>query len=281
MKRLLLLSILGILTISTLFAQENTILWKISGKDLKADSYLLGTIHMLCEENFHMPEKIKTAAKESDQVIFEVNLFDPAVMAKAQELIMKPNPDFFKDYDPNKIKLIDSVLTANQLSIKMFDMVSPSTLISLLALKSFDCQDPTKIKSVENEIFGLMQGKKTGEFETLEFQMDLLSKLATPDYYYNYLKNLDKYTPIAKNLSKVYLNEDLSALKNMFENTDYMSQKEYDIMLTDRNIKWVEELPAKIQNTKTLIAVGAGHLVGEKGLIKLLQDKGYTLTPIK
>jgi uncharacterized protein YbaP (TraB family) len=52
-------------------------------------------------------------------------------------------------------------------------------------------------------------------------------------------------------------------------------------LLDQRNIKWVEYLSPQFQQTSFFVAVGAGHLGGEKGLIKLLRNQGYTVTPIR
>lgn len=281
MKKLLLSIGFALLCISSSLAQENSLLWKISGKDLKTESYILGTIHIMCEENFNIPEKVKKATAEVDQIIFEVDLSNPEAAAKAQQLAMTPNTTFFENYDPKKLAYIDSALTSHQFSIKMFDMVAPSTMISLLTLKSFACADPTKIKMMEAEIKALGANKKISDLESLDFQMDLLGKLATPNYFYEYFKNYNEFQGISQQMVDYYNTENIEGLKSIFQNTKYMSKDQFDAMLTNRNTKWVQDIPAKIQNTKSLIAVGAGHLVGDLGIIKLLRDKGYTLTPVK
>lgn len=281
MKKIILSIGITLLSITYLKAQENALLWKISGKDLKTESYILGTIHIMCEENFNIPDKVKKATTEVDQVIFEVDLSTPDAIATAQKLAMTPNTKFFENYDSQKLAYIDSALTSHELSIKVFDMVAPTTVISLLTLKSFACADLSKVKMMEAEIKTLAAGKKITDLETIDFQMDLLTKLATPDYFYDYYKNYDEYKGLSHQMVEYYNAEDLKGLKSIFENSKYMSKDQLESMLVNRNVKWVEDIPAKIQNTKSLIAVGAGHLIGEKGIITLLRNKGYTLTPIK
>ena len=281
MKKIILSIGITLLSITYLKAQENALLWKISGKDLKTESYILGTIHIMCEENFNIPDKVKKATTEVDQVIFEVDLSTPEAIATAQKLAMTPNTKFFENYDSQKLAYIDSALTSHELSIKVFDMVAPTTVISLLTLKSFACADLSKVKMMEAEIKTLAAGKKITDLETIDFQMDLLTKLATPDYFYDYYKNYDEYKGLSHQMVEYYNAEDLKGLKSIFENSKYMSKDQLESMLVNRNVKWVEDIPAKIQNTKSLIAVGAGHLIGEKGIITLLRNKGYTLTPIK
>jgi uncharacterized protein YbaP (TraB family) len=116
MKKLFLIQLCTILSMATIFAQENSVLWKISGNNLKADSYLLGTIHILCPEDFVMHDKVKRVIGEVDQVIFEVDLFNPENTALMQQRMMSPTQDFLSNLKSDQIQLIDSVLTANQLS---------------------------------------------------------------------------------------------------------------------------------------------------------------------
>lgn len=280
MKRTFLVLIASLIAVFNVFAQENTLLWKISGKGLKQDAYLLGTLHILCPDDFSISEKVAKAITEVEQVIFEVNIADPNTAKLMQQAAMTPNIDFFKDYDPAKLKTIDSVLTMNQMSIKIFDMLNPSTVTSLLALKSFNCPNPMEVKSMENEIYTLAKDKSIGELETIEFQMSMLNQISTPDYFYNYLVNYEEGAALTSLLVNAYKAEDLEALAAIMMDTKYMPQEHIEIMLTQRNKNWVASLPSKIKNSKSLIAVGAGHLIGEEGLIKLLQKDGYTLTPI-
>ena len=51
-------------------------------------------------------------------------------------------------------------------------------------------------------------------------------------------------------------------------------------MLTDRNDRWVKVIQEKLSNTSTFYAVGAMHLVGEKGLIEQLKAAGYSVDAV-
>jgi uncharacterized protein len=54
-----------------------------------------------------------------------------------------------------------------------------------------------------------------------------------------------------------------------------------DVLLTNRNRNWVVKLNTLLKDKALVIAVGAGHLPGDKGLINLLRKEGYTLTPVE
>lgn len=60
MKKLSLMAIIAFIVATlTVRAQENAILWKISGNGLDKDSYILGTMHLMCEEDYLLKDKIK------------------------------------------------------------------------------------------------------------------------------------------------------------------------------------------------------------------------------
>ena len=79
----------------------------------------------------------------------------------------------------------------------------------------------------------------------------------------------------------VYKKQQITALEEMFSDKQFnLDEKNQDILLDKRNIDWVQQLNKILPATNIFIAVGAGHLVGEKGLIALLRKEGYTLRPL-
>ncbi|MCA5006821.1 TraB/GumN family protein [Sphingobacterium bovistauri] len=280
MKNIFVLFAFFNLLIASSFAQENSLLWKISGNNLKNDAYLLGTIHIMCPEDFVMLEKVKKAINDVDQVVYEVDLFNPENTKKMQDMMMVPVPNFFESLSDDKVKFIDSVLTANQMSIRMFDMLNPAMVMSLLTLKSFNCPNPMEVKSVEAEVNTLAEGKQKANLETIDFQLNMLNQIATPEYFYEYLKLYKEAEVLTNKMVQAYKSENLKSLNSIISDPKWMSPKVYDLMLTQRNKTWVDSIPTIISKSKTLIAVGAAHLVGEQGLIELLRDKGYTVAPI-
>ena len=52
-------------------------------------------------------------------------------------------------------------------------------------------------------------------------------------------------------------------------------------MIISRNNNWMKQLQPEMKNTNLLVVVGAGHLVGAKGILNQLKQAGYTVTPVK
>ena len=82
-------------------------------------------------------------------------------------------------------------------------------------------------------------------------------------------------------LVSAWKNGDMNTLTeyyNMsFDESNYGEISE-QVMLVNRNNKWVEQLVPRLTNEKLFIAVGALHLPEQHGLIKQLTDAGFTIT---
>ncbi len=60
-------------------AVNNTLLWRISGKNLAKPSYLFGTMHMLCADDIQLSDSLVNAIENADNVYLELdmdNLFE-------------------------------------------------------------------------------------------------------------------------------------------------------------------------------------------------------------
>lgn len=280
MKKFFLIA-LGLLCMTGLFAQDNTLLWKVSGNGLTKDSYVFGTLHMACADDFRIADKVKNALGVTDKIAFEVDVTKPENMQLVQGALA-PNPEFFNGLAVDKKQFIDSVLTSLQVPPMIFDQVSPVAVISMLAMKSFDCPDMNSIKMMEMELQALedAKGKTVEELETITFQMDLMSELFSAEDLYTYLKESGNMSELTKCMVKAYFEENIAELEEMMINTAYLSPEKQALLLDTRNEAWLEKMPAMMEADAYFFAVGAGHLVGEKGIVQLLKDKGYTLTPI-
>lgn len=263
------------------FAQGNSMLWKISGNGLKHDSYLFGTIHMLCPDDFEIKQKCLDALNASQKVVFEIDLSKSENLQTIQAFAA-PDLDFIKKFTESEVKSMDSILVAQQLSMKLLDYVSPVTMISLFSLKGFNCPDPTKLKSYETELATIAKekAKPIGELETLDFQFNLMKELVTPKLFMESVFQLDKYPALTAKMVAAYKSENLTELTELIQDPAWMTAEQREKLLNDRNINWTTIIPNLIRDEACFIAVGAGHLSGDKGVIALLKEKGYRVTAI-
>ena len=78
-----------------------------------------------------------------------------------------------------------------------------------------------------------------------------------------------------------YKKQQLDSIKSLMGKSESGEEKYDDLLLNNRNKNWVKQLKEIMKNESVFVAVGAGHLVGEKGLIKLLKKEGYKVEPLQ
>ena len=99
-----LLSLLGIVYCSTAFAQQpssKSLLWEISGNGLQEPSYLFGTIHMICKEDFLLSETAKQKFNSSKQVYLELDMDDPQLQMMMMQQLQLPSNESLKNMKGN------------------------------------------------------------------------------------------------------------------------------------------------------------------------------------
>src|SRR5690606_40314166 len=125
----------------------NSLVWKVSGNGLKKDSYLFGTIHMACEEDFRMNENAKAALGKVEQLVFELDISKQENLA-AMASYLKPDPNYFKDFDPAKRQWRVRNLTSRNLRPQSLAAMRPPAGFWLWPLSAFPCPVQTAVKGM-------------------------------------------------------------------------------------------------------------------------------------
>jgi uncharacterized protein YbaP (TraB family) len=82
-------------------------------------------------------------------------------------------------------------------------------------------------------------------------------------------------------LTKAYKDQELSKLEKLTLQEDSGMERFTEIMLYNRNEDWVKKLEKLMTEQALVVAVGAGHLPGNRGVINLLRKAGYKVEPVK
>ena len=265
-------------------AQEmnNTILWKIEGDSIKT-SYVFGTIHMLPKKDFKIKDKVKKAFQESDIVTLELDMDDPSFMKNFIKYSYLSEGETIKSYmDESEYEMMDIFLKKKlKLSMTQFSKAKPFLLMSSI-LTTFVGE---QLASYELTLInmGKESGKEIKGLETFASQIAAIDSQSYEEQIDGLIVMLKDYENISnsfKELVDLYKTEDIQALysksKIYFNNDLELEEK----LLNERNRNWIPEITKLSKAHKVFYAVGAAHLSGEQGILKLLIEKGYKVTPI-
>ena len=291
MKQFKILSALPLLFLSLLVTSQtaekvssinnnNSLLWKISGNGLSKPSYLFGTYHMLCKDQFIIKDKVKNALEKSDGIVAEVNFLDSTEIATMQKMMMGTKK-LSETLNEVQKKELDEALKLYGLSLQQADNFSLTLLYSLMALKAVDCP-PADIKTIDIELMQMAKasGKTIGALETMAGQIQIMEKAYSLQDVLKQMKNTEGNKTVYARLAAAYIAEDLVVLDELLKDPAFMTKDQEKYMLTLRNNSWVKSMPALMKNNSLFFAVGAGHLWGDEGVITLLTNMGYTVQPV-
>lgn len=269
---------------------ENTLLWKISGNGLAQPSYLFGTIHMLCADEALLSDSLKKIIGRSEQVYMEVdmdNLFEMLGMMKQMKMRNDTTwADLLSAEDYEKVKSYFEK-QSSLMPFSMMETFKPFLAASLLMESGIQCSSAVAMEQVI-----MAEAKKNKKqikgLETMASQMSIFDQIPYKLQAQQLVEYIDKSeagktedTKEYDELINAYREQDLKKLEEITIRSDMGLASFTDILLYNRNHNWVEKLKTLLPEKSLLIAVGAGHLPGEKGVINLLRKAGYTLTPIR
>ena len=260
-------------------AGNHSLLWKVSGNGLHRPSYLYGTIHLICEQDFIMTEKVKKAFEASQQLVIETNILDPNIGAIMQKAMAADVP-LSKKLSPQDYTTVDSILQLKcGIPLKPLDNYKLIATLSLLMQKAFPCETT---RSYEKAFIEMAQKEKRniGALEGLEEQADFLTKSYTDEQIISQVKAFDSSKEDMKQLVQLYKDQDLDGMYKNMTKPGLMDENAIHWLLEIRNNNWAERMPEMMKKESCFFAVGAAHLPGPAGMIKLLRKKGYTVTPI-
>lgn len=259
--------------------EEQSLLWEVSGNGLPHSSYLFGTIHVICPDDFFWTDHFEQAFNETKQLYLEMDMSDPELMQKMQQELMTPQKGWTEGLAEEDIKMLLGVVAKmsgiepEMMSPDLLEEFSPFILTQLIILGGLDCALPA---SYDMDILEKAQNKNMPikGLEDLEVQLKALRSMALEDMF----ASTQQEDFQLKTLIDVYKKQDIEALYELMHATEI---KISDDLLKDRNHNWIPVIEEAAKELPTFFAFGAGHLAGDDGIIQLLREKGYTIKAIK
>ncbi len=285
MRKLLVL-LLFIVGQHVLWAQkpEHTLLWRISGNGLAKNSYLFGTIHAICSDDFFLPEAAEKALAESKQLALELDMDDPMMLLQVQQSMIMPNGGHLKkllpetDYERLNRFFKDSV----KMDLSLLGMMKPMALSALMYPRLMNCQTVSyEMKLME---MAKKQNKEIIGMETVADQLKVFDAIPLETQAKMLVEILDSYGKQANGMQALiaaYKKQDINALYENMKKSSLGAEQFEEVLLINRNRAWIDKIARLSNDNAVFYAVGAGHLGGSNGVIALLRNKGFTVEPVQ
>lgn len=263
---------------------NNSLLWEISGNGLKENSYVFGTFHLMCKGDILLSEQLKKALTKAGSLYMELDMDDPSVIMGGLTMInMKGGKKLHDLYTEEQYQKLSKFFKDSLgLSLSFLESTKPYFLVAMLYPKMMPCKT---VSGVEEELMKLAKKDKKpiNGLETMQFQASVFDSIPYEEQAKELLKSIDSisaYTKYFDTMVQVYKSQQLPAMEDLFSKSEFGMEEHQDLLLDNRNKNWVNKLKKIMLKEAVFVAVGAGHLVGDNGLIALLKKEGYTVRPL-
>lgn len=291
-KNLKLLAIFFILILlgTSVFVQEalsqsqKTFLWKIQSKTNTV--YVLGSLHFSKKEIYPLNEIIENAFNQSEILVVEANVNDlkKVDMQKLVERAFYPaNDTLEKHVSPEIYELVKKETGGLVIPLELLNKQRPWFLaMTLVALESLKLGfDPNL--GIDKYFLSKAEGrKKILELESLDYQFNVLSEFSDKDQELLLLYTLRDLSILEQELGqliKAWTSGDTKSMESILTRSvseDKRLASIFEKVVYERNGKMASKIEDFLRTRETyFVIVGAGHLVGGRGIIEILKGKGY------
>lgn len=262
---------------------DNSLLWKISGKDLEKPSYLFGTIHMICPDDLVMKDYFQSTLAKTEQLVLELDMDEPSLMMEIQKYgVNEDMKNISSEMTEEEQKIVNDWFQKNYMAgLQQLGIMKPFVLTSMVIPKYMDCPQPQSYEAV----FMQMAKKDSIEIlglETVEQQFAAVDKIPRQKQIKMLIESITDSTESKEEFNKLvsaYQNQDLNSMYKIGKESPQYADME-GALLIERNSSWVDPMQALMKKKSTFFAVGALHLSGEEGVIHLLRKEGYTVEAV-
>jgi uncharacterized protein YbaP (TraB family) len=270
---------------------ENALLWKIQDKNSKHVSYILGTYHLVNNEFLTQIAGCEKALKKTKAVMGEMEV-TPEVAASMMPYMLMTEGSLADLFTPEQYDSINTTLMSKLgMPITLFGKMKPIGIYMLFSTSEMKNTDIViDYKGVPMDLYVQNEAKKNKKpvlaLETIEEQSELLfnstSLKEQAEMLMEYIRKGEQVsnTKDIARMNTCYKSQDLNCLDSLMKSTGY-SSIESDLLLKNRNTRWIAPIKKAISEQSCFIAVGALHLAGDDGLVALLRKEGYLIIPVK
>lgn len=295
--------LLAALIVSFAFSAQAQLLYRISGNGLESPSYIVGTYHFAPASFADSIPGMNEAIENTQQVCGELDLMDafkPENAARMMQALMLPEgttlTSLLTEDQLGRLNALLLEVLGTDLNDETYaaqvDKMIPVALSTNLTLASYMKEHPSlnPMELIDNyfQMVALQNGKSVKGFETVDFQMQTLYGAPLQKQVDDLMCLVDHFEEamdLTTRITDAYFSQNFQQLEAILEEemegACAATPEEEAALLDDRNHNWIKMMPDMMTEHPTLFVVGAGHLCGEQGELKLLEGLGYTVEGMK
>jgi len=266
-------------------ADKKNCLWKVSSKQNTV--YLLGAIHLMREDGYPLNKSIESAYHDAQTLVLEINL-DEASSSEAQMLMLSKGlypagQTLRESLSPQTFELIKKKTEELGLDIQQVNRLKPWLVTITLAAMQLEQLGYDSKLGIDKHFFDKAKTDKKEilSLESIEYQVNLLEGMSSGNQeaaLLETIQELDLFKKEFEEIVKAWSNGEIKKLDELLLESFKDYPELLNQLIVQRNKNWVPKIEEFLNHKgNVLVVVGAAHLIGNKGVIELLRQKGYVV----
>lgn len=264
---------------------QNTVLWKVTGPGLSQPSYLMGTLKFIGEKEYYLPPAVPRLLQQAEVFALEDQVdhhaqheLNKALHFKKDESLAQTAPDVY-------VQAVAFFAAEFKISKAHFDQhynrLKP--LAITMAMTRLALGEGVRYYDLELLKLAKQYRLKTYSLEPIEREAAALNAYPLPDQVAALRHSLDHFALLKEEFQKLMADYPRGNLEEIFAYTLHPVEN-HPVFIEEfyfkRNEEWLPKLEKMMKANSAFIAVGVSHLEGERGLLRLLTQRGYLLEPL-
>jgi len=281
MKKLLILLLLPLMVSH---AQAQTSVWKISKNS--NELYLAGSIHVLKESDYPLPEEFDLAFENAEKLVFEADVSQLNNPQMAQVIMQNAmlednktlqdvlNEEVYKALEAEANKMSMPLASLSRFKPGMVVVTMTGIKLQQLGITATGVDQHFIDKANEAE-------KELGYLETIEEQLEIIMNMGKGKENEFVMYSIEDMESMSTEMDKLVKSWREGTSELMTEQLTEMEAEYpelYQRIMVDRNNNWMPQIETFLSDKSVeFVVVGSLHLHGEDGLLQQLVAKGYKI----
>ncbi len=257
------------------------LMWKVTSPTTTV--YLVGSVHVATPELYPLPDAMESTFAASKVLVVEVNVknIDSANSDKlTQEMgVYGEGDSLSKHISKPTSAALDDFCNKHGVPRETLEGLKPWLAALTSAVIAFQQAGEDFHLGVDEHFLNeVSPAQRIDELETADFQISIFSSSSAQEqeqFLASSLKDVNTVKEWTQNVLAAYVAGDDGKLRTMLE-TQFEPRAFYKRLIEDRNVRMAERVEDYLKGKEQcFVVVGSGHLIGDKGVVKLLQDKKY------
>ncbi|WP_455207746.1 TraB/GumN family protein [Kaarinaea lacus] len=274
---------------SSVYAEP--VLWKIQSKQNTV--FLFGSIHIADQSIYPLRTTIEKAYDNSDILVVEVDETQ-ADQVKLNQILMTqgfyPGAETIADHiNQDTMQMLQKFLSKTGIPYPTVARMRPGLIAITLTVARIVQLGYSPELGIDRHFLtkARKEKKPIQQLETAEWQMELMLSFSDDDLILKHtVVSLDEMGDMFKEIMNAWKSGDNERIETVMLTDQLKEHPEFEAifkrLFDARNVVMTSKILNMLEQSKNyFVVVGAGHLVGEQGIVSLLKKQGFTVQSIQ